>query len=117
MMHRMSDPDDFQGRGVDIHVAAVLGAGCIECPDDFHHIPLVFEIAEKTYFHGQISWDPDGMAAVVTVELCPFLDILPHVGIIVEMNPRHLSAHHGFTNRLPLEGDHMAIPCVGILYQ
>src|SRR5512147_92083 len=97
MMHRMSDPNDFEGRGVDIHVTTVLRADCIECPDYFHHIPFVFEIPEKTYFRNEISRDPDGMASVVTVELCPFLDISPHIGIIVQMNPRHFSAAHGFT--------------------
>ena len=55
MMHRMSDPNDFQGRGVDIHVATVLRADCIECSDYFHHIPFVFEIAEKTYSRNQIN--------------------------------------------------------------
>ncbi len=55
MMHRMSDPNDFQGRGVDIHVATVLGTGCIKSPNYFHHIPFVFEIAEKSDFLSQIG--------------------------------------------------------------
>jgi hypothetical protein len=115
VMHRMSDPNDFKGRGVNIHVAPVLGAGCMESPGYFHHIPFVFEITEKSYFNGKISRDPDGMATIVTSELSPFLDILPHVSIIVEMNPRHLSPRHGFTNRLPRKGNDMTIPRVGIL--
>ncbi len=55
MMHRMSDPNDFESRGVDIHVATVLRADCVECPDYFHYIPFVFEIAEKTYFRDEIN--------------------------------------------------------------
>ena len=55
VMHRVSNPNDLKDRGVNIHVAAVLGAGGIESPDDFHHIPLVFEIAEELYFLGQIG--------------------------------------------------------------
>jgi len=92
MMHRMSGPNDLQGPSMDIHVAAVLGTGCIECPDDSHHIPFVLEVAAKSVFSWpDLAGDPDGMAAVVTVELCPFLDILPHVGHHREMNPRYAS--------------------------
>ena len=117
MTHRMSDPNDFKGRGVDVHVATMFGAGCMESPDYFDHIPFVFEISENPYFHGEISRDPDGMAAVVASEWGPFLDILPHVGIIIEMNPRHVPTHHSFTNRLAGKGHHMAIPCAGIFHQ
>jgi len=83
VMHRMSDPNDFKGRGVNIHVAPVFGTGGSEYPHYFDHIPFVFEISERPYLDGEISRDPDSMAAIVASELRPFLYILPHVSIIV----------------------------------
>ena len=117
LAHWVSDTDDIKGRGVNIHVASVLGAGRMEGSDYVYHVSFMFEIAEVAYFHGKIRRDPDSMAAIVAPELGPFLDILPHVGVIVEVNPGHFSVAHGFTNRLSLESNHVAIPCVGILYQ